>query len=80
VRDAFGRPHELPREQWRKDVLPKLVEQCARDPQLLAALVLQGLRDGLAADVLPAALRLPVIDQDAERSLAILAAVQRECG
>jgi tetratricopeptide (TPR) repeat protein len=80
VRDAFGRPHELPREQWRKDVLPKLVEQCARDPQRLAALVLQGLRDGLAADVLPAALRLPVVDQDAERSLAILAAVQRECG
>lgn len=80
VLDSFGRAIQLPREQWRKEVLPKMVEGTARDPQRLAALVLQCLRDGLAVEVLPAALRLAAVDPDIERSLAVLAAVQREIG
>jgi hypothetical protein len=80
VTDTFGRPIQIPREQWRKEILPKMVEANSRDPQRLAALVLQGMRDGLAADMLPAALKLAVVDNDPERSLSVLAAVQRDCG
>ncbi|MEQ1633267.1 MAG: hypothetical protein ABL997_12895 [Planctomycetota bacterium] len=78
--DAFGRPQPLGREQWRKDVLPKLVESYAHAPDRLAAMILQYLRDGLASDLLPAALRLAALDPDHERGLSILAAVQREVG
>ena len=78
VRDAFGRAQQLPREQWRKDVLPKMVEGLAQRPDQLAAMILQGVRDGLADDLLPAALRLAAVDQNVERGLSMLATVQRE--
>lgn len=78
--DGFGRPQSIPRDQWRKEMLPKLVDAYAHAPDRLAGMILQYLRDGLAADLLPAALRLAALDADAERGLSILAAVQRDNG
>lgn len=78
--DAFGRPQQVPREQWKKEVLPQVMEAYQHAPDKLAALLLQYLREGLADDLLPAALRLAALDKDVERGLSILAAVQRDIG
>lgn len=80
VQDSFGRPVQLPRAQWRKDVLPQLVDAFAHDPGRLAMLVMQHLRDGLAEDLMPAAIRLAAVDTEPERGLSVLAAVQRTNG
>ena len=76
--DGFGRPLAIPREQFRKEVLPQVVQAYLHAPERLAAAILQYLREGLAPDLLPAALRLAALDPDPERGLSILAAVQRE--
>ncbi len=78
--DGFGRPQQLSREQWRKEVLPKVVEAYQHAPDRLAAMILQHLQQGLGQDLLPAALRLAALDPDVERGLSILAAVQRDIG
>ena len=78
--DAFGRPQQIPREQWKKEVLPQVMDAYQHAPDKLAALLLQYMREGLADDLLPAALRLAALDKDVERGLSILAAVQRDIG
>lgn len=78
--DAFGRPQQIPREQWKKEVLPQAIDAYQHAPDKLAGLLLQYLREGLADDLLPAALRLAALDKDVERGLSILAAIQREIG
>lgn len=80
VRDAAGRPVRIPREEYRTRVLPELIKAHGSQPEQLAAVIMQGLRDGLAQDVLPAAIRLTVIDKEVERALSVLAVVQRDAG
>jgi len=79
-RDAAGRPVRIPRDEYVAKVLPSLVQQHGSNPDQLAAVVLQALRDGLASAVLPAANRLTVIDKNVERALSVLAVVQRDAG
>jgi hypothetical protein len=78
--DAFGRRVRLPREEYRTRVLPELIQAHGSDPDRLAAVILQGLRDGLARELVAAANRLTVIDKDVDRALSILAVVQRDAG
>lgn len=78
--DAFGRRVRLSREEYRTRVLPDLVKAHGNHPERLAAVILQGLRDGLATEMLPAANRLTVIDKDVDRALSILGVVQRDAG
>jgi Flp pilus assembly protein TadD len=78
--DAFGRRVRLSREQYRKEVLPELLKAHGSDPERLTAIILQGLRDGLAKELIAAANRLTVIDKDPERCLSVLAVVQRDSG
>lgn len=78
--DAFGRRTRIPREEYRTRVLPGLLKAHGNDAERLAAVILQGLRDGLAADLVAAANRLTVVDKDVERALSILAVVQRDAG
>lgn len=78
--DAFGRPMRIPREEYRSKVLPDLIKAHGSNPDQLVGVIMQALRDGLAADVLAAANRLTVVDKDVERALSILAVVQRDAG
>lgn len=78
--DAFGRRVRIPREEYRSKVLPDLLKAHGANPEQLVAVILQALRDGLAAEVLPAAIRLTVVDKDVERALSVLAVVQRDAG
>ena len=79
--DNQGRRVRIPRDEYRSKVLPDLVKQHENDPERLAAVIVQGLRDGFAADLLAAANRLTVVDKgNLERALGILAMVQRDAG
>ena len=80
VLDGLGRRVRIPRDEYRQKVLPDLLKQHANNPDQLAAVILQGLRDGLASDLVPSAIRLTVVDKDVERALSILAIVQRDAG
>jgi len=76
--DSLGRRVRISRDEYRTKVLPDLLKAQANQPEQLVAVILQAVRDGLAADVLPAANRLTVVDKEVERSLSVLALVQRE--
>ncbi len=80
VQDAFGRRVRLSRDDYRKKHLPELLKQFANDAERLTAVILQGLRDGFAADLVAAANRLTIVDKEPERALSVLAVVQRDSG
>jgi tetratricopeptide (TPR) repeat protein len=78
--DVFGRRVRLSREEYRDKVLPGLLKAHGNDPERLAGVIMQGLRDGLAKELVAAANRLAVIDKDVERGLSVLGVVQRDAG
>ncbi|MBL8748449.1 MAG: tetratricopeptide repeat protein [Planctomycetes bacterium] len=78
--DAFGRRVRLSREEYVKNVLPELLKAHGNDADRLTAVIMQGVRDGLAPAMIPAANRLSVIDKDPERSLSVLGVVLRDAG
>lgn len=78
--DAFGRRVRMSRDEYRKNVLPELVKAHGNDPDRLTAVIMQGIRDGLATEMIPAANRLTVIDKDPERALSVLGVVLRDAG
>jgi tetratricopeptide (TPR) repeat protein len=80
VMDAFGRRMRIGRDEYRSKILPDLLKANGSNPDQLVGVILQAVRDGLAADVLPAANRLTIVDKDVERALSVLAIVQRDCG
>jgi tetratricopeptide (TPR) repeat protein len=80
VLDGLGRRVRIPRDEYRTKVMPDLLKQHANNADQLAAVILQGLRDGFAADLVPSAIRLTVVDKDVERALSVLAIVQRDAG
>lgn len=78
--DAFGRRVRLSREEYVKNVLPELLKAHGNDPERLTAVILQGVRDGIATEMIPAANRLTVIDKDLDRALSVLGVVLRDAG
>lgn len=79
--DPQGRPIRIEREEFRTKVLPDLVKASENDPERLTAVIMQGLREGFADDLIAAANRLTVIDKNnLERGLTVLAVVQRDSG
>ena len=78
--DAFGRRVRLPREEYKKNVLPELVKAHNNDPERLVAVILQAVRDGMAGEVIAAANRLTVVDKDVDRALSVLGVVLRDAG
>jgi|GEM_PF-2624363 len=79
--DPQGRPIRIEREEFRTKVLPDLVKANEQDPDRLTAVIMQGLREGFAEDLIAAANRLTVIDKgNMERALTVLAVVQRDSG
>lgn len=73
--DAYGRPILIPREEWRKNVLPANLRAHWDNPDVLYDLVIRAVEDGFHADVLEAADRLNGIDPIPERGATALAIV-----
>ncbi len=73
--DAYGRICEIPREEWRTQVLPLNFQQTWNNPDQLAALINNALNDGFIADCLEPARQLCRIDPQATRAINILAFV-----
>lgn len=78
--DGFGRKVQFSREDYRRRILPELVKTHGNDPQQLANIIMQGLQQGFAKELVGAANRLVVIDKDPERALTVLSVVQRDAG
>jgi tetratricopeptide (TPR) repeat protein len=78
--DAFGRRQCISRDEYRTRILPELVKAHGNDADRLTGVILQAVRDGFAEAAIAAANRLTVIDKNVERSLSVLALVQRDCG
>ncbi|PBQ18569.1 hypothetical protein CCL08_11605 [Pseudomonas congelans] len=66
--DSYGREIKITRSEWREKVfLPNLKQQWG-DADELYNLIVSGLNDGFATDLMPAAERLVAIDANPERS------------
>ncbi|RMO83299.1 tetratricopeptide repeat protein [Pseudomonas syringae group genomosp. 3] len=75
VYDSHGREMKITRNEWRDKVfLPNLQQQWGNADELYS-LIVSGLNDGFAADLLPAAKRLVEIDDNPERSYVVHAIV-----
>jgi tetratricopeptide (TPR) repeat protein len=71
VYDSYGREMKITRSEWRDKVFLPNLQQKWNDPSELYSLIVSGLNDGFAADLLPAATRLVDIDDNPERSHTI---------
>jgi tetratricopeptide (TPR) repeat protein len=80
VYDAYGREINITRGEWRDKVFLPNLEQKWSNADGLSSLILSGLNDGLAADLMPAAARLVEIDNDPERSHVLQGIVLMENG
>lgn len=79
--DAQGRRVEIPRDEYRKKVLPEMLKAHSGDPDRLTAVIMQAVQNGFAEEVIGAANKLTVVDKkNPERSLSVLAVVQRDTG
>ncbi|HEY1107478.1 MAG TPA: hypothetical protein VGE76_02560 [Opitutaceae bacterium] len=70
--DAYGRPVQVTREQWRTTILPHNLREVWQQPEALAYLITKSRHDGFFAEVLPAAEHLPKIDPEPERAACLL--------
>lgn len=65
--DVYGREIKVERGEWRDKVLLPNVEQNWNEPGALYGLIVSGLENGFAAELMPAAARLVEIDDYHER-------------
>lgn len=70
--DTYGREMYVPKEAWRKDVLPGNLKSAWDDAEKLAKLIVISLQDGFAADLVDAARQLQRIDPYPERGAVLL--------
>lgn len=75
VWDAYGRIGEIPREEWRTQVLPVNFQKHWNHPDDLANLIHSSLNDGFIADCLEPARQLHRIDPQPKRGTVFLAVV-----
>jgi tetratricopeptide (TPR) repeat protein len=80
VFDGEGREVFIPKAEWCEKILPGAIQKEWDNPNGLAQLILRSLDDGLASEVLEAAIQLEDIDADMERGNVILGLVQLENG
>ena len=71
VYDAYGREINIARSEWRDKVFLPNLQQKWNEAGELSNLIISGLNDGFAADLMPATERLLEIDDNAERSHTI---------
>ncbi len=73
--DAYGRICEIPREEWRTQVLPLNFQKTWNNPEQLAALIDNALNDGFIADCLEPARQLHRTDAQPKRGATYLAVI-----
>lgn len=73
--DAYGRQVQMPREQWRTEILPDALRRVWLQPDALAGIIHQSLEDGFIADVLEPARHLLQIDPHPQRAACLLGVV-----
>lgn len=73
--DEFGREFFVPRDVWRREVLPDQLRAQWSDPDALYNTIVMSVSDGFASDLLPAAKQLHAIDRNVERAACIYAIV-----
>ncbi len=80
VHDAYGREIQITKADWRSRILPERLAKIRAQPDQLASLVAQSLRDGFAAEVLESAAHLAATDPKPERGHVLHAAALLELG
>lgn len=80
VFDGQGREVLIPKAEWCEKILPGAIQKEWDNPDGLAQLILRSLDDGLASEVVDAAIQLEDIDADMERGNVILGLVRLETG
>lgn len=78
--DAYGREMQIPRSEWRDKVFLPSLDEKRNDAAGLYQAIINGLNDGFAADLIPAAARLVEIDDIPERSHTIQGIVLMQNG
>ena len=80
VYDNFGRQVQIPREQWRTQVLPLNLRSNWSNPDTLYSIVVRALEDGFGTEkcVIEAAKQLHAIDADAARGACVYGIVLME--
>src|SRR5262245_13043455 len=58
VYDEYGRPLQVDRETWRKEILPSNIQHAWNDAEALYSLIVHSLNDGLAAEMIKPAEQL----------------------
>lgn len=67
--DKYGREFQVPREQWRTEILPKNIESHWNDADALYGDILQAIQDGFLADISDALKRLADLEPTSARSM-----------
>ena len=78
--DAYGREMQIPRSEWRYKIFLPSLDEKRDDAAGLYQAIINGLNDGFAADLIPAAARLVAIDDIPERSHTIQGIVLMQNG
>lgn len=80
VFDQFGRELHLSKQDWLKHMLLPNIEKAWNDADKLAGYIINGLQDGFARELLPAAARLAEMDANVERGAVLHAATLLKSG
>ena len=79
VFDSYGRELPIPREEWRTKVLPHNLAAARADPDQLAGVLIDGLQNGFAPELVSDAEQLARTDRNAVRAAILLGVVYMEC-
>ncbi len=80
VFDQYGQEVFVSRQQWREEILPNNIQAAWNNPDELYGVLLNGINDGLFAEIEPAAVHLREIDPQPARAACLLAVVQLQLG
>ncbi len=73
--DQYGREVQVPREEWRTNVIPGMLKEAWDDADRLYAVILNSINEGFVAEMTDAAARLLEIDPIAGRGACMAAIV-----
>ena len=73
--DQDGNPIQIPLDEWRDQVLPRMLEETWGDPNLLYGVVTLAADNGLASEVIEAVERAAEMDDHVERAAVMRAVI-----